>query len=298
MQEKEKKMSMEKKLIIGVSGLCLLVMVIGVSYAYWATNVSQKSVNQITSDCLKLNIINESHTIRLDNAYPITDEEASLLEPYTFTLENTCNTVVDYNVNLEVMDAENRLSSEFIEFEVNNESHKKLNTYLVAKESYYTDEYQDHYTVAEKYEFAKGTLGAKQSTRYTIKLWMGQDVTLADDVMNKTFISKVTVTGALSKKDYSFDSLSVQETTPNSIKLNYQVSGNELDVVCHYGQVSGIYDQSCLNQTNNEWVLENLLPNTTYYYQVCINKNNEILECKSGSAKTLEESGLTETPTE
>ena len=82
MQESKNKMSMEKRIILGVSLLGLLAMVIGVSYAYWATNVSQKSVNKITSDCLKLNLTSESEAIRLDNAYPLTDEEANLLEPY------------------------------------------------------------------------------------------------------------------------------------------------------------------------------------------------------------------------
>lgn len=289
MQETKKKMSMEKKIIISFSVLCVLVMCIGGSYAYWSTNVSQKTVNKITSDCLKLSLINESSAIHLEHAYPLTDEEANLLTPYTFTIENTCNTIVDYNINLEVMDAENRLNSEFIEFKVNDQMYKKLNTYPVATESYYTNEHQDNYTVAEKYEFSKGTLGAKKSISYRIKLWMGKDVTLEDDVMNKSFISKVTVMGVLSKKDYSFDRLQVQDVTTHSIKLNYEVSGNDLNVICKYGLDSGNYDQNCLITTDNEIMMENLNSNTTYYYQVCINKNEELNECKIGSAKTLEE---------
>lgn len=289
MQETKKRMNMEKRIIIGVSVLCFLAMVIGVSYAYWATNVIQKDVNRLTSDCLKLNLTNESPAIQLDNAFPLTDEEADLLEPYTFTIENTCNTIVDYNINLEVMDAENRLNSEFIEFKVNDQTYHKLNTYPVATESYYTNEHRDNYTVAEKYEFAKGTLGSKKSVSYRIKLWMSKDVTLEDDVMNKTFISKVTLTGVLSKKDYSFDLLQVQDVTTHSIKLNYEVSGQDLDVICRYGLDSENYDQSCFNTTDNEIMIDNLNPNTLYYYQVCINKNEESNVCKVGSAKTLEE---------
>ncbi len=198
MQESKNKMSMEKRIILGVSLLGLLAMVIGVSYAYWATNVSQKSVNKITSDCLKLNLTSESEAIRLDNAYPLTDEEANLLEPYTFTIENICNTNVDYKVNLEVMNVANRLNSSFIELQVDDQAYQKLTTYSVASESYYKNIYNDNYTVSEKYEFANGSLGAKKSKSYSIKLWMSKDVTLEDDVMNKSFISKVTVGATLS----------------------------------------------------------------------------------------------------
>ncbi len=197
MQESKNKMSMEKRIILGVSLLGLLAMVIGVSYAYWATNVSQKSVNKITSDCLKLNLTSESEAIRLDNAYPLTDEEANLLEPYTFTIENICNTNVNYKVNLEVMNVANRLNSSFIELQVDDQAYQKLTTYSVASESYYKNIYNDNYTVSEKYEFINGSLGAKKSKRYRIKLWMSKDVTLEDDVMNKSFISKVTVGATL-----------------------------------------------------------------------------------------------------
>lgn len=207
MQGSKNKMSMEKRLILGVSLLGLLAMVIGVSYAYWATNISQKDVNKITSDCLKLNLTSDSDAIHLDNAYPLTDEEANLLEPYTFTIENICNTNVNYKVNLEVMNIANRLNSSFIELQVNDQASKKLNAYTVASESYYKNQYNDNYTVSEKYEIVSGSLRANKSKSYSIKLWMSKDVTLEDDVMNKSFISKVTV-GATLRTEPIYDNMS------------------------------------------------------------------------------------------
>ena len=45
-------------------------------------------------------------TLTYKKAYPITDSEDSTLAPYTFTIENTCDSPTSYQINLETMSQE------------------------------------------------------------------------------------------------------------------------------------------------------------------------------------------------
>ena len=84
-------MSNEKKIYLGISIITITAFLIGISFALWNVNIAQEGINTIKSGCLKLTLTDESDAINLRNAYPITDNEASNLEPYTFKIENTCN---------------------------------------------------------------------------------------------------------------------------------------------------------------------------------------------------------------
>ncbi len=68
--------------------------------------------------------------------YPITDVEAKVLTPYTFTITNKCNTMLEYDVNLDIMENENRLNSEFIAIEFNGGEKRLLNTLSEVETSY------------------------------------------------------------------------------------------------------------------------------------------------------------------
>lgn len=198
MEEKNenKKINNQALFIFGGIVLSIAVVVIGISYAWWSFSTSQQSVNKITSDCLKIEFTDEN-PINLTNAYPITDTEASRLTPYTFTIKNVCNLTINYIANLEVMNSTNRLSSGYIDLQVDSNPFKLLNTYTAADKSYYSPKTGETYTVAEKYVVGTGTLAANASKSYSLKLWIDEDVTINDDAMNKTFISKVTAMASL-----------------------------------------------------------------------------------------------------
>ena len=113
-------MSNEKKIYLGISIITITAFLIGISFALWNVNITQEGINTITSGCLKLTLTDESNAINLRNAYPITDNEASNIEPYIFKIENICNSEVTYNISLEMMEVENRLNSEYIAISKDN----------------------------------------------------------------------------------------------------------------------------------------------------------------------------------
>ena len=185
----------KKKIFVVMGILMLLGIVVGVSYAWWSSRATQTTINKISSDCLKIEIedVNKS-AISLEKAYPLTDEEAKKLTPYTFKVKNTCNLGVTYDVNLEVMDVSNRLKSEYIATSFNEGEKKKLNTYPSG-----TVSYKEDYVAVEAYGLTSGTLKAGESKTYTLKLWMDESVTVEDDAMNKTFIGKISVNASLNQ---------------------------------------------------------------------------------------------------
>ncbi len=144
---------------------------------------------------MEIGLVDEN-PITLQNTYPITDAEANLLTPYTFTIQNKCNTMVEYDVNLDIMKSQNakgednRLRSEYIAIEFNGEEKKLLNTLEEVETSYPNNDYK---AVEGRY-LTSGELGANESISYSIKLWMDEHVEITDDAMNKNFISKVVIT--------------------------------------------------------------------------------------------------------
>ena len=180
----------KKKVLIIMISIALILSIIGISYAIWTLNLSQKGFNKIAGSCFSLSLTNEKNNINLVNAYPITNEEGKKLTPYSFTITNTCDLFASYTVNLEILE-NNTLPIKYISSMINNENIIKLGELEDAKTTI-------NGSVTSKI-LAKGSLGAGDSVDYNLRLWMSEDVTPEDtDAMNKNFKSKVVVTASVS----------------------------------------------------------------------------------------------------
>ena len=105
----------KKYMLLGIIGT--LILLIGVSYAYWRLVIYQTGENEVASSCFSITLTNEQNAINLQKAYPILDEEWKELTPYTFTVKNNCDAYASYSANLELLETileEDRLSSGFI----------------------------------------------------------------------------------------------------------------------------------------------------------------------------------------
>ena len=79
----------------------MLLVAIGITYAYWLITKNQTGENVISSACLDISLTEEENDITLTNQFPLSDEDGAALTPYTFTVTNNCNTSIDYQVALE-----------------------------------------------------------------------------------------------------------------------------------------------------------------------------------------------------
>ena len=193
---------MKKKIILPVFAiLSIALILVGTSYAYWKfTYISDKN-NIGKSKCLSIELTNQKNEISLNNTYPISDIEAKKLTPYSFTINNTCDTFISYDVNLEMLEG-TTMNSKYMAVMINNE-HKELLSNLDNANTIMSSS-------VESRKLVSGSLGVGDSVDYTLRLWMDESVTLSDDAQNKTFTSKIVVNAQpsnYSPKDVGYDTL-------------------------------------------------------------------------------------------
>ncbi len=184
--------------------LCLLgviLLVIGISYAYWILTKEQTGENVVNSACLNIDIESESDDITLDKTYPILDSEGRKLKPYKFSVHNKCGDMATYQINLEslttVLEA-NRLNPNYIKVKLNVVGEEGIEKVL--GETSPTDT-----TIENTYEAHKlmsGYLEANETKNFELRIWVHEKVTVENaDSMNKEFKSKITVTSTYINED-------------------------------------------------------------------------------------------------
>ena len=65
----------KKTRIAIISVVALLLVLIGVTYAYWLVTKTQTNSNIISSACLDITLDNEANDISLSSQYPMSDED-------------------------------------------------------------------------------------------------------------------------------------------------------------------------------------------------------------------------------
>ena len=192
----KKKIIMPVLIILGIS-----LILVGTSYAYWRFTYISDKTNIGKSKCLSIELTNQKNEISLTNTYPISDIEGKKLTPYSFTINNTCDTFISYDVNLEMLEG-TTMNSKYMAVMINNE-HKELLSNLESANTVMSSS-------VESRKLVSGSLGVGDSVDYTLRLWMDESVTLSDDAMNKNFTSKIVVTAQpsnYSPKEAGYDTL-------------------------------------------------------------------------------------------
>ena len=180
---------MKKKKTLLILGIILTILLfISFSYAYYIKSYSQENSNIVKTKCLNLSITNEKNDIKLDEQYPIPDSEGKKLTPYQFTIINTCEQFISYNVNLEALEG-TTMDSNAIKVMVNNEAPVNLATLDVIQISIKNS--------VESRTLVTGSLGSGDSVDYAIRLWMDYGDSADLSSMNKVFNSKVVVTATI-----------------------------------------------------------------------------------------------------
>ena len=106
-----------KKYLI-ISGVILL-LIVGTSFAYFFVQ-NPDDVNVLfNSKCLKVNFISESDVIDYIDSKPLSDADGILSEPYRFSVENTCDNAITYDVVLS-LESDNTLDSSLIKIAIDD----------------------------------------------------------------------------------------------------------------------------------------------------------------------------------
>lgn len=272
---KEKKL--EKKILIGFIAIGIVALAVGISYAWWSSIAHQQSINTLITDCLKLSIEDvDNSAILLEKAYPITDNDATSLIPYTFKISNICNTTAKYDVQLEIMDlGENQLNSQYLSMNFNGEGKKRLNEYQSAEPTYDKEDYRAN----EAKHLTSGILKPNENASYYLTIWMDESVTTTE-AMNKEFIAKIGITGVLSNE--------IASSTKNMmIPMKMYNNGEECVEVCDgpdncyeecsENEVEAEYNYNLTYDSNGQYNVSKVV------YQNQMNPYNDAVEVKDFS---------------
>ena len=102
--EKEERRENRRGLSRFVLPLLLLLIIAGVTYAFWQVAVTQDNPNIITTlACLDTTLTDETDAIFFTNEYPISNVAGMARSPYTFTVANICDNPVNVDITLEVL---------------------------------------------------------------------------------------------------------------------------------------------------------------------------------------------------
>ena len=184
----EYNMNNKKTRIAIISVVALLLVLIGVTYAYWVLTKMQTNSNLVSSACLDITLDNESAAINLGSQYPMSDEDGMKLTPYTFTVTNNCNTSVDYQVALESI-GEEATAIKASALKVALDNNVRLlsvgGTQVTTINGAYESNLLGYGTLA-----ASGSEGS--SATHSLRIWIDEDAPISE--ANKTFQSKISVT--------------------------------------------------------------------------------------------------------
>ena len=181
-------MKKSTKVLLCVIGIFLVTSIlIGMSYALWVFSVSQESTNVVRSDCFEITY-SDGNAINLTNTIPLTDKEARELDPYSFTIKNICNQVVDYSVNIET------LNTSTMDLDA-------VATKLDGKKKQILGQLDDNVKIVNNDASSSKTiyssiLKAGEEKTHNLRLWVDVDAT-KEQSMSKSFSSKVVVSGVL-----------------------------------------------------------------------------------------------------
>lgn len=244
------KMSKNKKTILIILSIFIVLgLFLGVYYAYYIKSINQEESNIVKTKCLNFSLTNEKNDINLDEQYPIPDSEGRKLTPYQFTITNTCEQFISYNVNLESLEA-TTMDSSAVKVMINNEASVNLSTLESTSVSIDTSK--------DSKILATGSLGSNDNVDYALRLWMDYGDSPDTSSMNKVFESKVVVTatvGTYKPSDYVttlHDAILVNEYGVTDV--NNAISRIEAKGTPNFSQTAPLI--TWLEQIGNETTLE------------------------------------------
>ena len=175
----------KKYIILCVGMLLILCICIGLSYAYYMFNISQKNSNAITGDCFRISF-EGTDNINLNNATPMEESEANNLTPYTFTIRNICNTDADFDIDVETLNTTD-MELNSIRFKIDDYESNILGSLRSKDSQYYIND-----NVKSSHTIKTSSLLAGEEKTFNVRFWIDINSS-AEQSASKIFESKIVI---------------------------------------------------------------------------------------------------------
>ena len=192
-------------MILLISTIAIVVIAAtSVTYAYLSYNATQTDENIVTTSCFDISY-SDSHSISLNSngnyAYPMSEDSANRLTPYSFTITNTCTTTnstdpINYVVTLNTLTSSPstiELSKVRYRLDMTNPTSSTGTSALMSEAATYdlSAAIKSSEGIDTSYNLVEGTLAPGASVTYNLRLWI--DEAAGNEVMNQTFNGRILV---------------------------------------------------------------------------------------------------------
>ncbi len=239
-----------KKVVIGIIVVVLLIGVITLSYAFLSVGGKQELGNTFQSGCLNIRIDSESNAISLNNAKPVTDVEGLSTEGYTFTVKNTCSTSADFIINIENIDRqENSLNSDYLKVAINGEEFDNIVSILSSNITA-TPSVSNAY---EAYTIYTGSIEGNATRTFKIREWLDYDAT-KEQAASKVIKNKINV---IAKSDVEvINTLEVKHIYDGNVIVG-KIKGNVTTATYCFSEDKICNPSTAIDISNNEITITN-----------------------------------------
>lgn len=189
---------MKKNKILKISILVLSIvaifLVIGITYAYFASTHQDDEDNILASSCFNLELI--ANNILSEGNIPMTDDDAKTLTPYSFTIKNTCGTPAEVGINLDILKTTNATLSNY---KVSLSNGASLAPTLI--NDLESDEIANDDTLLTK-KLTSVYIAGKNEKTIELRLWMKDSVGVGEGE-NEIIESKISLTATAVSVQYN-----------------------------------------------------------------------------------------------
>lgn len=180
--------------LIIVSVVGIILVAIGISFAFWYQNLEQTEKNILTTQCLNVKFV-EGDSINISDTYPMSDMEGLQGNAFQFKISNVCDSSVSYQINLETLGVDGkRMPDSYLKANLKEGTESKITTKLnkTINSALVTDPAIEG--ALEAYKLLNGELAGKEEKEFNLRLWMHGDVMITDtDSMNATYRGAISV---------------------------------------------------------------------------------------------------------
>ena len=181
-----------KKLKIYISILITIIIIAGVSYAYFFLRKEQTNENIIgTRTCLNSSLTEQNTEISLTDAFPISDEDGLKQTPFTFSVTNNCDTYVKLTITLENENRESTstefLKDNLIKVNLSPKGETTSSNLLLGSQTLVDIE-----SSRKGYKLTTTGLKGNETKEFDLRTWMDSSTTL-DEGLGKTWLGKIII---------------------------------------------------------------------------------------------------------
>lgn len=215
------------KMLLNIFAIILgMGIILGVSYAIFRTTDKGEKTNIITTGNFGLEINDTSASaISMTNALPMTFEEGMKQAPYTFTLTNTGDYAIDYQLGLENMveETEKIMPTNVVRYVLLEGENPDISAVTNADTKLVSQGIEKDVTDVENvtqkvYYVDAGIINAGESKQYTLYMWIDHEATT--DIVGTKFKVRARADGEAAKikefKEPTAEELAAMQTDENN----------------------------------------------------------------------------------